>query len=203
VYLGLGGGVALPYGAIRTVNQPGELAQVNLGWQPLNSVLGIRVDGTWNRYQLNPDYNALNSPGTKDVRPMMLTGNAGLRLDLPFFNSLLGSSVRLKPYLIGGGSYIHYSDLRMQLDADNNAGAAVGGYGYEHAVFATDMNSAAQSGSDSEWGWYAGGGLGFHAGRKEIFIESRAISFRHNSNNSPVPFERSWNVPLVFGINLY
>ena len=33
MYFGLGGGTALPYGAIRTVNNPAAMGQFQLGWQ--------------------------------------------------------------------------------------------------------------------------------------------------------------------------
>jgi hypothetical protein len=198
MYFGLGGGVALPYGAIRTVNQPGELGQVNLGWQGLNSLLGFRVDGTWNRFARNPDYVNLGVTSGKIGRPMMLTGNAGVRLDLPFFNATLGSSVRFKPYLIGGGSMVHYSDLRMKLDADNGSASTKGGFGGQHAVFATDVNNTTTTGSATDWGFYGGGGFSFHAGKKEMFLESRAIGFKHGDL-----FERGWNVPFTFGVNFF
>jgi len=200
MYFGLGGGVALPYGAIRTVNQPGELAQAEVGWQPFSGLLGVRLDGTWNRYARNPDYVNLGITGNKVGRPMMWTGNAGLRLDIPFFNATLGSSVRMRPYLIGGGSYVHYSDLRMKLDADNGTTTAVGGFGGQHAIFATDQNNTTTTGSDSDWGFYGGGGLGFHAGKKEVFVESRGLSFQHASSDT---FHRGWNVPLVFGVRFF
>jgi hypothetical protein len=136
---------------------------------------------------------------------MVWTGNAGLRLNLPFFNHTLGSSVLMTPYLIGGGSYIHYSDLRMKIDRDNPNGQAAVGFGPQQAIFATDANNTTTTGSDGNWGFYGGGGLAFHAGKKEIFIESRAIGFRHGGDNltGSNTFERSWNVPLVFGVNFY
>ena len=172
VYLGLGGGVGMPYGSIRTVNEPGELGQIELGWQPYNSLLGLRIDGTWNRYARNPDYSALGT-GRNIDRPTMWTGNAGARFTLPFFNATLGSNVRMRPYLIGGGTALHYSDLRMKLDNDNGKPATQGGFGNRHAVFATDANNTTATGSSTSFGFYAGGGLGFHASRKEVFVESR------------------------------
>jgi len=201
MYLGLGGGVALPYGSIRTVNQPGELAQVELGWQGLNSLLGFRIDGTLNRFARNPDYVNLGITTGKIQRPMMWTGNAGVRLDLPFLNATLGSSVRMKPYAIGGGSLVHYSDLRMKLDSDDGS-TNPGGFGIQHAVFATDANTTTQTGSNTDWGFYAGGGLGFHAGKKEVFIESRGIAFTHDDNNNKA-FDMGWNVPLAFGVRFF
>jgi hypothetical protein len=199
LYLGLGGGVAMPYGSIRTVNQPGELGQIELGWKPYASLFGVRVDGTWNRFARNPDYGFLNS-ATKIDRPMMWTGNAGLRMDLPFFNATLGSNVRFKPYLIGGGSLVHYSDLRMKLDSDNGSTATQGGFGGQHAVFATDDNNTTTTGSNTDWGFYAGGGLSFHASRKEMFIESRGIWFQHTDSDL---FHKGVNVPLVFGVRFF
>jgi len=197
LYLGIGGGVALPYGAIRTVNQPGELAQVNLGWQGLNSPIGLRLDATWNRFARNPDYVAVGGPPLD--RPMMWTVNGGARLNLPFFNHTLGSSVRFAPYLIGGGTWLHYSDLRMKVDHDDaNAGTTLG-FGPQHAIIAGDANGNS-SASDNDWGFYGGGGLAFHSGKKEIFIESRAIGFQHGSSDL---FHKAWNVPLVFGVNFY
>jgi len=199
LYFGLGGGVGLPYGSIRTVNQPGELAQVELGWQGFNSLLGFRIDGTWNRFARNPDYVNLGVTSEKVGRPMMWTGNAGVRLDIPFLNATLGSSVRMRPYLIGGGSVAHYSDLRMKLDADGS-NTNPGGFGPQHAVFATDANSTTATGSNTSWGWYGGGGLGFHAGKKEVFVESRAIGFQHEDSDR---FHYGWNVPLVFGVRFF
>jgi len=199
MYLGLGGGVALPYGAIRTVNEPGEIGQLNIGWQGLNSVLGVRVDGTWARLARNPEYGSFMGEG-----PNVMNANAGLRLDLPFFNATLGSSVRFKPYLLGGGSYIRYQNLRMKLDSDN--GTVVGGVGAAHAQIAVDDggSNAADNSWHSDLGFNFGGGLGFHAGKKEIFIESRAIRFNHASNNtSPNSFHASYNVPIVFGVNFF
>jgi hypothetical protein len=200
MYIGLGGGVGLPYGAIRTVNEPGELAQLQVGWQGLNSILGLRADGTWGKYARNPDYG-----GFLGDRPNMMNLNGDVRLDLPFFNATLGSSVRFRPYLIGGGSYVRYNNLRMKLDADNGQ-VVVGGIGDRHAVIATDDGGTTTPTSDyhSDWGFNFGGGFGFHAGKKEIFVESRAIRFNHASNNSsPNLFHASYQVPIVFGVNWF
>jgi hypothetical protein len=192
LYLGLGAGPALPFGAIRTVNEPGAMGQINLGWQGINNPLGIRADVGFTQYAHNADY-ALLGP-----RPKVWNGNLDLRLNLPFFNHTLGSSVLFAPYLIGGGSYLRYEDLRMKLDTD--AGVA-GGIGLQNAVIAgtEDNNFTANDDWHDSWGWNAGGGLAFHAGKKEMFVEARAVSFRRSSNL----FERSWHVPITFGVNFF
>jgi len=199
MYIGLGGGVGLPFGAIRTVNETGELAQVNIGYQGLKQALGVRVDGTWNHFSRNPTFSNLGVVGTHVDQASIFTGNANLRLNLPIFNATLGSSVRFIPYLLGGGSVVHYTDLRMKLDADGS-NPNPGGFGDQHAVFATDANTTNTTGSNTDWGFNFGGGFGFHSGRKEIFIESRGIGFQHGDGDM---FHRSWNVPIVFGVNFY
>jgi len=198
-YVGLGGGVGVPFGAIRTVNNEGELAQFQVGYQGLNQLLGFRVDGMWNHFSRNPNYSNLAVVGTHVDQASVFTGNADARMNLPIFNMTLGSSVRMVPYLLGGGSLVHYSNLRMRLDT-NDGTTNPGGFGDRHAVFATDTNTPDVTGSQTEWGFNFGGGLGFHAGKKEVFVESRGIAWKHGPSGM---FDRSWNVPIVFGVNFY
>jgi len=190
VYLGLGAGPALPFGAIQSVNEPGAMGQINLGWQGLNNPLGIRADVGFTQYAHTAAYAALGD------RPLMWNGNLDARLNLPFFNHTLGSSVLFQPYLIGGGSYIRYENLRMKL-----ANGVVGGSGPQNAVIAGSEDNAFSNtgGWHDDWGWNAGGGLAFHAGKKELFVEARAVSFQRSSNF----FERSWHVPVTFGVNFF
>jgi len=194
LYLGLGAGPALPFGAIRTVNEPGAMGQVNLGWQPLRSALGVRADVAFTQYAHNAAYAFLGP------RPKVWNGNLDLRLNLPFFNHTLGSSVLFTPYLIGGGSYLRYEDLRMKLNADDGVN---GGFGPQSAVIVgSDDVTPTTNGEGTwgqSWGWNAGGGFAFHAGKKEMFVEARAVSFRRESNL----FERSFHVPITFGVNFF
>jgi len=201
MYFGLGGGVGLPYGSIRTVNQPGELAQLQVGYQGLNSLFGVRLDGTWNRFARNPDYGTIPFGDRSTLLGLNLDG----RVNLPFFNATLGSSVRMKPYLLGGGSYIRYNNLRIKQDLDN--GTAPSGVGPCGCAFiAVDDGGSRVATSDwhSDWGFNFGGGIGFHSGKKEVFIESRGIRWNHGSNNSsPNTFHAAYQVPLVFGVNFF
>lgn len=191
VYLGLGAGPNLPFGAIRTVNEPGAMGQVNLGWQSLNMPLGVRLDGSFTQFSDNADYAVLGP------RAKMWTGNADLRLNLPIFNHFLGSSVIMTPYVLGGGSYLYYNNLRMQLE-DRSVGS---GYGGQHAVIAGTVSTTSFTNTDyhDSWGWNAGGGLAFHAGKKELFVEARAIHFTRDENR----YGTSWSVPITFGVNFF
>ncbi|HEY4303442.1 MAG TPA: hypothetical protein VGM82_03185 [Gemmatimonadaceae bacterium] len=200
LYFGLGGGIGLPYGSIRTVNQPGEMAQLQLGWQGINNPLGFRLDGTWNRFARNPEYGTIPFGD----RSNLLGLNLDARLNLPFFNKTLGSSVRMTPYLLGGGSYIRYNNLRIKQDVDN--GAACTGVGPACAQVAVDGggSNVANDSWHGDWGFNFGGGIGFHSGKKEVFIESRGIRFNHDSNgNSPNPFKAAYQVPIIFGVNFF
>jgi len=188
MYFGAAAGGALPFGAIRTVNEPGALGQLQGGWQGLNNPLGFRVDASLTQYAHSAEYAVLGD------RPKVWNVNADLKLNLPIFTHTLGSSVIFTPYVIGGGSMLRYNNLRMKLDANS------GGFGPQHAVIASGDNGGATTDTDyhSDFGWNAGGGLSFHAGRKEMFIEARAVHFTHGSQ-----FESSWHVPVVFGVNLF
>jgi len=200
MYFGLAGGGALPFGAIRTVNQPGWVGQAQLGWQGLNSLIGVRGDLSLTQYAHASDYAFFGD------RPKVWNANLDAKLQLPIFQHTLGSSVLMTPYVIGGGSYLHYTMLRMKVDED---GGFRGGVGPNDAVLATsdDNTIGTVSGGTiipgsgdgvNSWGWNAGGGLSFHAGRKEMFIEARGVHFTHGTG-----FSNSWHVPIIFGVNLY
>jgi len=196
MYVGLGGGTNLPFGAIRTVNSPGVAGQALVGWQSLNSVLGFRVDGNWTQFSDNAVYAPLGD------RAQMMGANADVRLDLPLFENFLGGAVRFRPYLLAGGSVVRYHNLRMKLDTDNGQ---TGGYGPQHAIIAgnTSNSTTAAGVLDDSWhtdpGFNFGGGLGFHAGKKEAFVEARAVHFNRDSNR----FTSSWAIPIIFGVNFF
>jgi hypothetical protein len=182
LYFGLAGGTALPYGSIRTVNNPGALGQLQVGWQGLKNAVGVRGDVSYARYAENPTYANLGA------KPDLWNANLDLKLALPIGTHSFGSTARFAPYLIGGGSYLHYRNLRMMLDD-----GLTGGVGPQNALLAGNSQDWQNS-----WGWNAGGGLGWHLGSKEIFIESRAIRFTNGDR-----FGHAWHVPVAFGVNFY
>lgn len=210
MYFGLGAGPTLPFGSIRTVNEPGAMGQVQLGWQGLNNPLGIRLDGTFTQYADNADYDILGP------KPEVWNGNADVRLNLPFFNHFLGSSVMMTPYVLGGGSWLHYRNLRVKLDNDNGTLGANAGFGPQHAVIAgatsnqttttgttTNFTGIQNSNWESSWGWNAGVGLGFHAGKKEVFVEARWIQFSPENNATFGNFSSARQIPITFGVNFF
>src|SRR5829696_3974121 len=186
MYFGLAGGTALPYGSIRSVNNAGGLGQLNIGWQGIDSPIGIRGDVTYTQYAEAPAYASLGA------KPDVWNANLDLKLEVPLFRAMFGSSSRFRPYLIAGGSYLRYRALRMQLEE-----GTTGGVGPQNALLA---------GGDQGWhdsfGWNAGGGLAWHFGSKEIFIESRAIVF-NGANAASRSFGSARHVPIAFGVNFF
>jgi len=187
LYLGLAGGTNLPAGGLRTVNNVGGTGQLQLGWQGVNSPLGIRGDVQYTQFSEAAPYAALAA------KPDVLNGNLDLKLQIPIMQHVFGSSVSFTPYLIGGGSYIRYRNLRMQL---------------QDTPLPTTGTNVALAGFDTGWhddfGWNAGGGLAWHMGRHEVFVESRLIQFnRGKSSVNGVDFETARQIPIVFGVNFF
>lgn len=207
MYFGLGAGPALPFGSIRTVNQPGAMGQVNVGWQPLNGIFGVRLDGALTQYADAADYDVLGP------KPKVWNMNGDVRLDLPIFNHTLGSMVLFKPYLIGGGSWLYYNNLRVKLDSDNGSPATQGGYGPQHAIIAgapgngipgcSTIDQCSNSSYESSWGYNIGGGLSFHSGKKELFAEARWVHFTPKNNVASHAVSTAWHIPITFGVNFF
>jgi hypothetical protein len=182
LYFGLAGGAAIPSGAIRTVNNTGALAQFQVGWQGFTQLLGVRGDGSYTQYSENATYATLGA------KPDLWNFNLDVKLDIPIGTHWFGVGTRFAPYAIGGGSYLYYRNLRMKLEE-----GFTGGFGPQNALVAGGADNWKHN-----WGWNAGGGLGWHIGRSEIFVESRAIYFNHGDQ-----FSSSWHVPVAFGVNFY
>lgn len=178
MYFGLGGGMSLPYGSLRNVNEPGWNAQAQVGWQPLHSWLGIRGDANYTMYSENDQYANLGG------RPDVLTGNLDLKVGIPLFQRLFGIIPSFSLYGIGGGSYIHSNGLRSQLEA-----GVPGGTGPQNAI---------ATGPTNKFGWNAGGGVSWHWGATELFVESRVIGFSPFANT-----DGAKHIPITLGFNWY
>jgi opacity protein-like surface antigen len=182
LYFGLAGGTSLPYGGLRDVNNDAATGQFQVGWQPLATVLGIRGDVQYSRYSLAQPFSALGD------RPNVWNANLDLKLQIPGVEDAFGHAVRFAPYLIGGGSYIRYSNLRMQT---------------EDGLVTSDVSTNFDDNSHGNWGWNAGGGLGWHFANKELFIESRLIQFNRGTALNGSNYMAARQVPIVFGMNIY
>jgi hypothetical protein len=182
LYFGLAGGTSLPYGGLRDVNNDAATGQFQVGWQGLKSIIGLRGDVQYSRYSLAQPFSALGD------RPSVWNANLDAKLDIPGLENTFGHAVQFKPYLIGGGSYVRYQNLRMQT---------------ENGIVTSDISTNFDDNWHDDWGWNAGGGLGWHFANKELFVESRLIQFNRGTAFNGVDYKSARQVPIVFGINFY
>jgi hypothetical protein len=178
MYFGLGGGVAIPSGAIGTAQANGYAFQAHVGVDPAGSPLGLRLDANWARYDDENPYKN-NPDGSNRARPEVINVGANLKLRLP----TLSQRFPLAPYLTGGGNYIYYKDLLIQVDPQ--AGLL------ENNVAPSDGNW------HDKWGYNLGAGFTLGWGKTELFVESRLIDFK------PANASVAKQLPIMIGINWY
>jgi hypothetical protein len=192
-YFGAAGGTNFPAGGLNTVNTAGGTAQMQVGWRKLSSYFGAQLDGQYTQFGRA---NGLAFLGSK---PTVWNVNLDGRLDVPWVNHIFGNNTWFTPYIIGGGSWVDYNDLRQKLD--NEITTADG----------TEVNSVISDGG-SHWGWNAGGGLAWHMGRTEVYIESRVVQFSRGNNNLTTingveiegrGFKSARQIPIMFGLNFF
>ena len=106
-YFGLGGGALYPWGSIERAQMPGYAFQAQMGIDPVGSPLGLRLDANWARPNEMADF-----AGNR-ARPEILNLSADAKLKLPLFTRALPN---FSLYAIGGGNYIRYKDLLIQLN---------------------------------------------------------------------------------------
>jgi len=174
LYFGLGAGPTFSQGSISEAQNAGRDFQAQLGVDPMGSPLGLRLDANFGQPNQARPYE-----GTV-AHSQILNLSGDLKLRTPH----LSSRMPLSLYVLGGGNYIRYKDLLIQLDAPT-AG--------------TTGNNVAPS--DNSWhdkmGYNAGGGFSYGWGKTEIFVESRMISFKALNANTARQF------PLTIGFNWY
>lgn len=184
LYFGLGGGIMTPRASFRNVNASGLTAQAQLGWQPVHSLLGLRGDVNYGSNGEEQIYASLGG------RPDIITVNGDVKLQLPFIANWLSTNriPVFSVYAIGGGTYAHYKNLRNELESGNTAGGV--------ATAPTGQSITVENGS--KFGWNAGGGMSWHWGTTELFVESRILSFTANSAS-----DAGHQVPFIVGFNWY
>jgi hypothetical protein len=177
LYFGLGAGTTSPTGSLFQANNAGIGAQGQLGWNAASIPLGVRADVNYARLGQDAAYAQTH------VNGRLVTGNADLRLGLPVLTHLLGLSPRFGLYGIGGLTYASYQNLQMDMEANVCCGTG-------------PTNTSAPS-SGNKLGWNAGGGATLTWGHKELFVESRLITFKTPNALS------ARAVPILLGMNWY
>jgi len=147
-YFQLGGGASMPQQTLDDFFDTGFNVTGSVGWQPVNSALGFRLDGTYDKWA-GEDIDI----GGSEVRlsdASVFSALANATLNLPFGNRANGSGF----YLLGGGGVHFFNDF-----ADMQAnGEPIG---------------EADEDTSTDFGLQGGAGLRFGWGRAALFVESR------------------------------
>jgi len=192
-YFGAAGGTNFPSGGLNQVNTAGGTAQMQVGWRKLSSYFGAQLDGQYTQF------GRANGLAFLGGRPDLWNINLDGRADVPWVNHLFGNNTWFTPYVIGGASWVDYNNLRQKLDNEITT------------VNGTEVNSVISDGG-SHWGWNAGGGLAWHMGRTEVYVESRVVQFSRGSNSLTTingvevegrGFKSARQIPIMFGLNFF
>ena len=163
-YLGLGGGPNVPTGMVNDFYKPGFNVTLPIGYQPLSSPLGFRVDLSYARF--NGRSAGTNGLSAQLDDPNIWSATANLTLDLVRF----GESRRGALYLVGGGGVYRFTDFFNTDRSDN------------------DEESAFEGTPTTKGGITGGAGLAFPIGGASLFVESRYTNaFTEGENTRFVP----------------
>ena len=175
LYFGVQGGANFPQNEINSYYETGYGAGAQLGWDPTNSPLGLRVNAMWNRLNGKDLQNAT----INGVRYQSDLQNADLyatfadaKLRLPF-GRFLGATSGL--YAVGGGGVTYFRNY-------NNFASTTGtpaGQNVTRTFNNEDVTRFALNG---------GGGLSFGVGAVSLFVEGRYVRvFTQGRNTDYVP----------------
>jgi len=164
LYFGLGGGPNIPTGTVNDVYKAGFNVTVPIGWQPLNSPFGLRLDLGYSR--LNGRSAGENGLTSQPDDPNIWSATANATLDLVRF----GESRRGALYLVGGGGVFRFTDF-YNFDRSDN-----------------DPESAFEGDPVTKGGLTGGAGLAFPIGGSSLFVESRyTTAYTEGQNTKWVP----------------
>jgi hypothetical protein len=148
-YVGLGAGPNVPTGAVNDFYKTGFNVELPIGFQPLNSPLGFRVDLGYSRF--NGRDAGTNGLTAQPDDPNIWSATANLTLDLMKF----GQDRRGALYLVGGGGVFRFTDFFNTDRSDN------------------DVSSAFEGSPVTKGGLTGGAGLALPVGGASLFVESR------------------------------
>ena len=163
-YFGLGGGPNIPTGTVEDVYKTGFNVTVPIGWQPVGSPFGLRLDLGYSR--LNGRSAGENGLTSQPDDPNIWSATANATLDLVRW----GENRRGALYLVGGGGVFRFTDF-YNFDRSDN-----------------DPESAFEGEPVTKGGLTGGAGLSFPIGGSSLFIESRyTTAYTEGENTKWVP----------------
>jgi hypothetical protein len=217
-YGGLAGGVSVPAGGLSDLNETGGTFMLQGGWQPVHSILGVRLDGSYSRYRRAFGFDneilgvsPLNFTGLERDDPNIWNFNLDLKVQIPGIENAFGHAVTFQPYLLGGGGFVTYDHVGFNTNngiivvTNNGVVETTNGLILSGVNVTTLQNF--DNGWHTEWGWNVGGGLAWRFANKELFVESRVLGFNRSNSEADIfpnlTFRSARQVPIVFGMNFY
>jgi hypothetical protein len=172
-YLGLAGKADIPQNALRDYYRTGYGVEGQIGWDPVNSPLGLRLNLGYSRLQNQTQFSQLRDPQIYQA-----VGDANLRL--PFGRGLLSGL-----YAVGGGGVYYFRNYTNTLNVTTNPGTSGGvGQGSTGGSVTNVFNAE----DKTQFGANVGGGIQFGLGNAALFVESRYVRiFTPNRNSDMVP----------------
>lgn len=174
-YVGLGAGANFPQNDINAFYKTGYNVNGQIGWDPMSSPLGLRLNVNWNRLngQRLANQRVGNTNFTGEYRSSDLyTAMADAKLRLPFGRTA-GSTSGL--YAVGGGGVAYFRNFQTFSATTGTApGASV-----TNRFNAEDVTRFAGN---------VGGGFELGVGPASLFVEGRYVRvFTQNRNTDYVP----------------
>lgn len=174
-YVGVHGGTNFPQSELNDVYDAGYNVGGQLGWDPENSPLGLRLNASWNRLNGRTLTNQSigNVAFTGELQSADLySAFADAKLRLPF-GKFLGATSGL--YAVGGAGMTYFRNFdRFETVSGNTANQSRTGTFNPEDVTRFAAN--------------AGGGVSWGIGNVSLFVEGRYVRvFTQNRNSDYVP----------------
>ena len=190
LYLGLGGGVAVPMNDWRNSTKDGPAIQGQLGWFPKDGALGLRVDALGNFF----GHRATDCPSCPS--PKLYEANADLVLRFP-----LDRTSHLNPviYVMGGGGIDKFSDFLPYRNSSNKTVTAGSDtyLNYPGLTLSSTAGAANFRGDKSMFFNYnAGAGLDWTGFGLHWYVETKYTTINTTNGNS-----HYW--PITLGLKFY
>jgi hypothetical protein len=177
LFFGLGAGANIPMNNIRAVFDDGYALQGQVGYFPMNSPLGLRVDGTWGKL----DSYDTTCPTCESPNVWTVGGDVILRMPLD-------RTSKLNPvlYAFAGGGWSHFGDVSPQQvvnagGSPNKQAWLEGGHAY----------------------WDVGPGIDFSFGRLHFYAEGRYMTIFTKARDAGNDDLKSHMFPVYGGLKFY
>jgi len=182
-YIGVAGAAEFPQNRLNDFYRTGYGVEVPIGWDPVGSPLGLRLNLGYSRLRGETGtrfFNGATQITSSLVDPQIFQGVVDAKLRLPIGKSLLSGL-----YAVGGGGVYYFKNYVNTLGITTNPGTAgtVGQGSTGGSVTNTFSSSDA-----TRFGANVGGGVSFGVGSAALYVESRYVRvFTPNTDTDYVP----------------